>query len=90
MNVYDRLLLFLTRLEDKRIAYSLGHARDDAIMVTVVVPGERWEVEFLKDGTVDVERSVSTEDLCGEEALAELFVKYAGVDFEKTSPQWPS
>jgi hypothetical protein len=74
---YSRLLSFLSTLEDKKIAYSLNHVRDDAVMVEVAVPGERWEVEFLSDGTVDVERFVSTGTLCGEEALGELFALHA-------------
>lgn len=69
---YNRLLSFLYSLEDRKIAYSLNHVRDDAVMVEIAVPGERWEVEFLSDGTVDVERFLSTGTLCGEEALGEL------------------
>ena len=77
-SVYDRLLLFLSRLEEHKISYSLEHARAEAIMVEVAVPGERWEVEFLADGSVDVERFVSTGNICGEEVLADLFAAYAG------------
>lgn len=75
--VYERLLLFLTDLEERKMAYSLSHARDDAIMVTVAVPGERWEIEFLAEGSVDVERFVTTGTLCGDDVLTELFTKYA-------------
>jgi hypothetical protein len=46
-------------------------------MVEVAVPGERWEVEFLSDGSVDVERFVSTGTVCGEDALDELLVLHA-------------
>lgn len=74
---YQRLLSFLSSLDEKKIAYSLSHPRDEAAMVEVAAPGERWEVEFLTDGTVDVERFVSTGDICGEEALNELFTQYA-------------
>ena len=76
--IYGRLLSFLSRLEESKIAYSLNHVRDDAIMVEIAVPGQRWEVEFLADGTVDVERFASTGSLCGEDALAELFTVHAG------------
>lgn len=46
-NVFDKLVVFLQKLEQQQISYTLAHHRDDAVMVTVVVPGERWEVEFL-------------------------------------------
>ena len=51
--------------------------RDDAIMVLVTVPGERWEIEFLGDGSVEVERFLSNGEICGEEVLHELLSKYA-------------
>jgi hypothetical protein len=46
-------------------------------MVLVAVPGERWEVEFLDDGSVEVERFISNGEICGEEALHELWTTYA-------------
>lgn len=50
-----RLLSFLSKLRLGKIYYRLDQYRDDAIMVEVTVPGERWEVEFLDDGTVEAE-----------------------------------
>ncbi len=49
------LLSFLNDLRGGKIHYRLSQHRDDAIMVEVAVPGERWEVEFLDDGTVEAE-----------------------------------
>ena len=46
-------------------------------MVNVAVPGERWEVEFLNDGSVDVERFISNGEIAGKEALSELFARYS-------------
>lgn len=67
------LLDFLTRLEAARIHYLLGHYRE-SINVQVSVPGERWEVEFFADGTVEVEVFVSTGTVtAGVEKLEELF-----------------
>ena len=51
-------------------------------MVTVAVPGERWEVEFLNDGSVEVEKFVSNGEIGGEEALGELFSRYS--DLQQT------
>jgi len=38
-------------------------------MVNVNVPGERWEVEFFDDGSVEVERFVTTGALSDASAL---------------------
>lgn len=72
---YRQLLDFLSELETRKIAYSLDHIRDEAVMVSVAVPGERWEIEFLDDGSVDIERFVSTGTLCDQRALADLFAR---------------
>ncbi|MBI3468134.1 MAG: hypothetical protein HY000_34440 [Planctomycetes bacterium] len=67
------LLDFLERLEKHRISYRLEHNRPESIMVVVAVPGERWEVEFMQDGEVEVERFASDGKIGGEELLASLF-----------------
>jgi hypothetical protein len=40
------LIDFLNRLESANIYYRLNKVNKEYIMVEVVVPGERWEVEF--------------------------------------------
>jgi hypothetical protein len=68
-----RLLEFLDRLEAANIHYFLGHYRE-SINVQVTVPGERWEVEFFPDDTVEVEVFVSAGGVtAGAEKLEELF-----------------
>lgn len=76
-NVFSKLLTFLSDLEQSGIDYTLAHHRDETIMGMVAVPGERWEIEFLDDGSVEVERFVSSGDICGEEALNELLARYS-------------
>ncbi|MFB2969008.1 hypothetical protein ACE1CD_08545 [Aerosakkonema sp. BLCC-F183] len=71
--IFEKLLKLLNKLEQEKVSYTLAHHRDEAIMVTVAVPGERWEVEFLNDGSVEVEKFVSNGEIGGEEALGELF-----------------
>ena len=46
-------------------------------MVEVVVPGQRWEVEFLDDGTVDVEKFISDKDFYDESELDALFKEFS-------------
>ena len=75
--IFDQLLAFLNQLEQEKICYSLAHHRDEAVMVMVAVPGERWEIEFLSDGSIEVEKFVSQADIAGEEALNELFGRFS-------------
>lgn len=71
-NPFSKLLTFLQALEQKQFSYTLAHHRDEAIMVTVSVPGERWEVEFLDDGSIEVEKFASNGEIYDEAALGEL------------------
>ncbi|MDZ7364944.1 MAG: hypothetical protein ONB43_03595 [candidate division KSB1 bacterium] len=61
----------------------MAHQRDNAIMVIVTVPGERWEIEFFDDGSVEGERFISDGEMGGKEMLSELLAKYSDNDFEK-------
>lgn len=76
-NPLCRLTNFLKRLEEGNIHYSLASPRDDAVMVLATVPGERWEIEFFADGSIEVERFISDGEIAAEEALDELIVKHA-------------
>jgi hypothetical protein len=73
---FSQLTAFLAELEQKGISYHLGHYRDDALMVLVAMPGERWEIEFLGDGSVEVEKFVNSGDIYGANMLNDLFVRY--------------
>ena len=73
---FQKLTTVLKQLEHGHIHYTLASHRDDAIMVCVTVPGERWEIEFLGDGSVEVERFISNGEIYGEEALSALLTQY--------------
>jgi hypothetical protein len=81
---FRKLTTFLKQLEEARIHYALACHREDAIMVLVTVPGERWEVEFLGDGSIEVERFLSNGEICGEEVLHELWTRYADPEHAET------
>jgi hypothetical protein len=72
---FSNFLAFLERLDNAKITYDLEHSRDDAVMIIIFIPGEHWEVEFLEDGSVEVERYRSNGHIDDESALAELFMK---------------
>jgi hypothetical protein len=74
---FNKLVGLLSQLEQQNIHYTLAHHRDEAVMVSVAIPGERWEIEFFNDGSVEVERFVSRGNLVGEEVLSQLFAAYA-------------
>lgn len=71
-----RLIDFLNKLEDLKIYYRLNKVRD-AIMVEIAVPGERWEVEFMEDDTIQVERYKSDGIIKNESELEVLFKDFA-------------
>lgn len=73
----SNLLRFLNKLDGTNIYYQLNKIRDEAIMVEVVVPGQRWEVEFLEDGTVDVEKFISDKAFYDEGELDHLFKEFS-------------
>ncbi len=72
-----KLLEFLDELRRGKIHYRLSQHRADAIMIEIAVPGERWEVEFLEDGTVEAEVFRSSGGIEGAEAVADLLAKYS-------------
>ncbi|GAB4433604.1 MAG: hypothetical protein Fur0044_31090 [Anaerolineae bacterium] len=76
-DIFDKLMRFLDKLDQGKLSYTLARYRDEAIMVSVAVPGERWEIEFLRDGSIEVERFISQSEIYGEEALDELFARYS-------------
>ena len=71
------VLTVLRRLEAVRIRYRLEQTRDDAIAIEVVVPGERWEIEFLESGEVEIEIFRSTGEFLDAQALDDLYARFS-------------
>lgn len=46
-------------MEDKNIYYELTKVINEDMLVQIAVQGQRWEVEFMDDGTVELEKFVS-------------------------------
>jgi hypothetical protein len=72
----EKLIEFLNKLEDVKIYYKLDKVRE-AIMVEIAVPGERWEVEFMEDNMVQVERFKSNGEIKDESELEILFKDFS-------------
>jgi hypothetical protein len=78
VNPLQKLLDFLSDLDERKIFHRLSRVRPEAIMVEIAVPGERWEVEFFADGHVDVEVfGPSAGIVGGEEALRRLYDQFS-------------
>jgi hypothetical protein len=69
MNLND----FLNKLDEVGIFHKLDKVREEAVMVEVTVPGQRWEVEFMDDGSVEIEKFISDGDMYDEKELETLF-----------------
>ena len=67
--LFARLLDYLNSLDAAHLSYTLKHTRPDSVMIDVSVPGWRWEVEFMSDGSVDVERYRSVAGVENDPAL---------------------
>jgi hypothetical protein len=76
--VFGRLLDFLNRLDEAHIFYTLGHTRPDSVMVDISLPGSRWEVEFMADASVDIERYKSVAGVDNDPGLLEAL--FADID----------
>lgn len=67
-------------IEQLRAAGLQHRIRDDrcgAVSLDVTVPGERWEIDVLSDGTVEVEIFRSTGEIHDEIVLHDLFSRFA-------------
>ena len=54
--VFGRLLDFLNQLDRAHIFYKLDHTRPYSVMIDISLRGARLEVEFMADGSIDIER----------------------------------
>ncbi len=68
---------WMNKLRAAKIHFNMASVRDDAVMLEVSVPGERWEVEFFPDGTIEVERFLSPGKIEGASALDELLSRFS-------------
>jgi hypothetical protein len=58
MSGVEALRSLCCELDRRHVQYSLAVVRD-SLMLTVAIPGERWELEFFDDGHIERERFVS-------------------------------
>jgi len=78
MNSLNDINKFLNILDENNIYYHLNKIRPEGIMIEVTVPGQRWEIEFMEDGTVEIEKFISDGSFYGKEELKVLLTEFSG------------
>lgn len=58
MGTIKTLVDFLETLEQRKIYYKLNKVRN-GILVEIAVPGQRWEIEFMANGSIEIEKFIS-------------------------------
>ena len=70
------LLEFIEKLKRVDASFRLASIRRESIMVEVYAPGEHWEIEFMADGSLEIERFTSTGDIYDANALKDLWTLF--------------
>jgi hypothetical protein len=77
------LLDIIARLKNAGIFCQVAQYRDDAVSVEVVVPGQRWEIDVLRDATVEVEVFRSDGTIEDENAIEKLIREFSDSPIDK-------
>jgi len=68
---------FLNSLDQNNIYYRLNKIRTESIMIEVAVPAQRWEIEFMDNGTVEIEKFISDGSFYDGEELEVLLNNFS-------------
>jgi hypothetical protein len=74
---FQKLMAVLDKLDELRIMYTLTRVREDSVMIQAPTPGERWEIEIMGDGSVEIEVFRSDGRMFDEGKLRELLDCYS-------------
>ncbi|MFD1205525.1 MULTISPECIES: hypothetical protein [Sporosarcina] len=77
MTIFATFNTFLNQLDQNKIIYRLSKIRSESVLVEVAVPGERWEVEFMDDGTVEIEKFIAEGTMYDAKELDVLFKNFS-------------
>lgn len=62
-------------LEARRIHFELARYRDDSIMITAMLVGERIEIDVFEDGHVEYSRFLGNEDVESDVEVLDSLLK---------------
>jgi hypothetical protein len=65
----------LRRLEEAKIYFTMGRHRDDTVLVTLTLAGERVEIEVFEDGHMEVSRFRGGVDIVGGQELVDELIR---------------
>lgn len=74
-DVFQKLLCRLKQLDEHKIPYQLARFREETVAVLITVPGERWEIEYFQDGTVEIERFCSDGKILTDETVLDQLIQ---------------
>lgn len=74
MAMTHELYRVIRLLERERVHYRLDRHRDDSIMITATLVGERIEIDVFEDGHVEYSRFRGNEDVENEIPLLEALL----------------
>jgi hypothetical protein len=69
------LYSLLRKLEDAHIHFTLTRNREDTVLVTMTLVGERVEVDVFEDGHMEVSRFPGSENIVGGEELVDDLIE---------------
>lgn len=76
METIKSFVQFLEMLDNRNIYYKLNKVRD-SIMVEVAVPGQRWEIEFMSNGSIEIEKFLSDGEIYGYSEIKKMFEDFS-------------
>jgi hypothetical protein len=65
------------RLSAAKIHYDVSITRPESILFSIAVPGERWEIEVMADGSIEIEVFRSNGEISDASKLDELFERFS-------------
>lgn len=70
----DDFFELLKALDKDKIYYGLRRSKnDETILVEVVVPFERWQIEYFSEGSIKIRKYISDVDLLCEDESSNLY-----------------
>ena len=75
MSMSHPLYNLLKKLEDAHIHFTLARHREDTVLVTITIVGERVEVDVFDDGHMEVSRFPGSEDIVGDQDLVDELIE---------------
>jgi hypothetical protein len=65
----------MRELEAASIHFTIGRYRDNTVLVTLTLVGERVEVDVFEDGHMEVSRFPGSEAIVGDEELVRQLIR---------------